>query len=178
MKKIKKYLDDFFSDEILEKKIIWIVNGITFFFIIIAILEIFHYTFSAVTFKFLKNELYKVQSQRNPSQEKELKQKAEKLKILSSVLKNQTRAKKIFEFLEKNLLKDVEIKSLSISFKTNTIRLSLSSFSVIPLTLQMNVFKTIPEIKKVELLNMSFDKKQNQSSFDLEIEVDPKLWSS
>ena len=73
--RIKKYLNDFFSEDLLEKKFVWIGIGITFFFLLIAILSILYYAFSATNFNFLKSELYKLQSQREPSQEKELKHK-------------------------------------------------------------------------------------------------------
>ena len=176
--RIKKYLNEFLSDDFLEKKIIWIANGITFLFIFVAILTIFYYFFSVISLNSVKNDLYNIQNERQPLEEKELKKKSEKLKLASLALQKQSRAKRVFEFLEKNLLKDVEIKKLSLSFKKESLTLSLESFSALPLAWQINIFKKNPSVKEVKLLKINFDKKNNRTIFDLEIKLDPNLWKS
>ena len=176
--KIKKYLNEFFSDDILEKKIIWVTNGITFLFIFIAILSFFYYLFSVISLNSAKKELYKLQNERQPLEERELKKKSEKLRLASFLLQRQARAKRVFEFLEKNLLKDVELKKLTLSFQKESLTLSLESFSALPLAWQINVFKKDPSVKEVKLLKVSFDKKKNRTIFDIEIKFDPNLWKS
>jgi len=176
--RIKKYLNEFLSDDFLEKKIIWIANGITFLFIFVAILTIFYYFFSVISLNSVKKELYKLQNERQPLEERELKKKSEKLRLASFLLQKQVRAKRVFEFLEKSLLKDVEIKKLSLSFEKESLILSIESFSALPLAWQINIFKKDPSVKEVKLLKINFDKKNNRTIFDLEIKLDPNLWKS
>ena len=176
--RIKKYLNEFLSDDFLEKKIIWITNGITFLFIFVAILTIFYYFFSVISLYSVKKELYKLQNERQPLEERELKKKSEKLRLASFLLQKQVRAKRVFEFLEKSLLKDVEIKKLSLSFEKENLILSIESFSALPLAWQINIFKKDPSVKEVKLLKINFDKKNNRTIFDLEIKLDPNLWKS
>jgi len=173
-----KKLNDLFSDDVLEKKIIWVANGVTFLFLFIAILSIFYYFFSVISLNSVKNDLYKLQNERQPLEEKELKKKSEKVKLASFLLQRQPRAKRVFEFLEKNLLKDVEIKELSLSFKEENLTLSLESFSALPLAWQINVFKKDPSVKEVKVLKVSLDKKKNRTIFNVEIKFDPNLWKS
>lgn len=121
----------------------------------------------------LTDKIEEIDRKRDLKLENEMRDNLLSLKKANALLGDHVRAKKIFDFFEKNTLSTVQISSLSFDAKNNKLILTLTAKSSLDLGMQVSRFKAQPEIKSVETGGISIE--EEKIEIQLGLEIDPKM---
>lgn len=166
-------------------KIFWILIGIVLL-LLVAFLGLKIYdTQLAGKVLTLQDRIEEIDKKRDLELEKEMRENLSSLKTVNSLLVDHIRAKKIFDFLEKNTLDSIQITNLSFDAKENKLILTLVSKSPLDLGMQASVFKANKNIKSLEIGGISITEKEiikdkekvkeEEIEIQFGLEINPKM---
>jgi len=144
-----------FISEIKKDKTLWLFIGTILLLLVIFIgLKIYN-TQMKGQISILEEKIQKLDEEKDKKLEKEMREKIPLLEKTKVVLNSHTKAKNIFDLLEKKTFSEVQITSFSFNAQDNTIIISAESDNDKALAMQTSIFRATPEIKSVEVGGIS-----------------------
>jgi len=155
-----------------DRNLLFLMGMIFFLLLVFSGLKIYN-TQLRGQISIVEEEIEKIDKERDKDLEKEMKEKMPLLEKARIVLDSHTRAKNVFDLLEKKTFSDVRITNFVFNAEDNTVIISTESSSDIALAMQTSIFKSTPEIKSVEIGGIS--KEEGVFKFQFKLTLDEKV---
>ena len=154
-------------------KVFWtLLEAIVVLLLVFVGLKIYNFSLSS-HLSSINEEIKKVDAERDLVLENEMQTKIKFFEKVGPLLKSHIRAKKIFDILERDTYSEAQLSNFNFNAESNTLTFSVVSPSAIALAMQVSIFKSDPDVKKVEIGGLSF--KEGAIKFQMKVTLNPDV---
>ena len=145
------------------------IGAILFLLFVFGGLEIYQ-TSQSSYLENLNKEIAKIDEEMDTEIEKEIQRGMGNLNKVKPLLESRIKAKKVFDFLEKNTFSEVRFSDFNFNTEENELFLQGTTPNALPLIIQNSLLKKLEEVKEVEISGVVISK--DGINFQLKLEID------
>lgn len=157
----------------ITTKIFWNLIALLGVVFLVLVLLFFYDTNLNSKINDVKLKIQEIESKRDTTLEKEMKNTLDTYKKIYPAISKHTRARKVLDFLEENAYKGVTFSNFTYNRKENSISFNAVSKTASNLSMQLAVFKKAKGVQNIEVGGFSMS--EGTINLQLKIIIDPSI---